>query len=105
MPAKPAKKNKDTKGEPNKDWFPWDIKAALANKGYSLARIAREYGYANRSPSQALRTPWAAVEQIIADIIGVPPYTIWPSRYDQKGHPLRSRDDLRIPKRKRVCNG
>lgn len=87
-----------------KDWHPWDIKTALAKKGYSLAGIAREYGYASTSPNQALYRPWAAMEQIIADIIGVAPSSIWPSRYDDKGFPLVSRISMRIPEHKRDCN-
>lgn len=71
------------------DWHPWDIKAALGKKGYSLVRLARENGYAKTSPSEALRKPWPAMEELIANTIGVKPWDIWPSRYDQSNQPLR----------------
>ncbi len=70
------------------DWHPWDIKAALGKKGYNLSRIARENGYCITSPSDALRRSWPAMEQIFADIIGVKPWEIWPSRYDINNQPL-----------------
>lgn len=63
------------------DWHPADIKAALAKKGYSLVRIARENGYSEGSPYIVFRKPWAPMEEIIAQIIGVPARKIWPSRY------------------------
>jgi Ner family transcriptional regulator len=72
-----------------RDWHPWDIKAALGKKGYSLTRVAMENGYAQTSPSEALRKAWPAMERIFADIIGKEPWEIWPSRYDNNNQPLR----------------
>lgn len=78
----------------NKDWHHADIKCALAkklgpdNKGYSFARIAREHGYVSNSPNTVLWTPWSTMERIVADLIGVTPQTIWPSRYDRHGNHL-----------------
>jgi Ner family transcriptional regulator len=72
-------------------WHPADIKAALAKKGYSFARIAREYGFVRNSPNTVLQRPWSHMEKIVAEIIGVRPSEIWPSRYDQKGKPLKQR--------------
>ncbi len=71
------------------DWHPWDIKAALGKKGYSFVRVARENDYARTSANDVLRRPWPAMERIIADIIGVEPWTIWPSRYDKDNRPIR----------------
>jgi Ner family transcriptional regulator len=73
------------------DWHPWDIKAALAKKGYSFARIAKENNYARTSPNDVLRRPSTILENIVASIIGVNPWDIWPSRYDSKHQPLRNR--------------
>lgn len=70
-------------------WNPWDIKAALGKKGYSLSRVARENGYRATSPSEALRRQWPAMESILAKIIGVDPWEIWPSRYDERHEPVR----------------
>ena len=69
------------------DWHPADIKAALAKKGYSFARIAREHGYVANSCNSVLARTWSQVQQIVADIIGVKPSEIWPSRYDRHGRP------------------
>lgn len=69
-------------------WHMADIKARLAKKGYSFARIAREYGYADRSPNTVLWRPWSTMEQIVAEIVEVKPQTIWPGRYDKAGHHL-----------------
>lgn len=73
-----------------KDWHPADIKAALAKKSYTFARIAREHGYVENSPNMVLHKPWSQVEEIVAKIIGINASTIWPSRYDRRGRPLRS---------------
>lgn len=77
-----------------KDWHPADVKAALAKKGYSFARIAREYGYGERSPNTVLWRSWAPMERIVADIIGTHPKSIWPSRYDSKGNNMKTRTRL-----------
>lgn len=69
------------KSDPISDWHPADVKAALAKRGYTFARIAREHGYRDNSPSAVLRRPWAPVEKIVARIIGVKPEVIWPTRY------------------------
>lgn len=71
------------------DWHPADIKAAMAKKGWTFARVAREYGYAPSGPNMVMWKAWPVVEQIVADIVGVHPSDIWPSRYDQRRQPLR----------------
>ena len=73
------------------DWHPADIKAALAKRNYTFARIAREHGYVTNSPNMVLHRRWAKVENIISHIIGVPAAIIWPSRYDSNGRPLGAR--------------
>ena len=88
---------------PGNDWHPADIKAALEKKGWTFARLAREYDYSNRrSPGNVLRIPWARTESIIGEILGISPTEIWPSRYDEQGQPIkrRSNSPVRVPKRK-----
>jgi len=85
-----------------KDWHPADIKAALAKKGYTFARIAREYGYGERSPNTVLWKSWSPMEKIVAEIIGTHPKFIWPSRYDSKGNSLRTR--IRVARERAVGN-
>jgi len=77
--------------EPRKDWHPADIKAALAKKGWTFARIARQYGYVRNSPNTVLHKPWSQIEKIIGVVLGVKPSEIWPSRYDGRGRPLKKR--------------
>lgn len=79
------------KTQPREDWHPADIKAALDKKGWSLARIAREYGYGKNSPYMVLQKPWSQIEEIVARIIGVKAADIWPCRYDRRGRPLKCR--------------
>ena len=74
---------------PTSDWDPWDIKAALGKKGYSLSSVALKNGYCKTSTSDALRRPWPNMERIIAEIIGREPWEIWPSRYDENHQPKR----------------
>jgi len=88
----------EKKSLPVKDWHPWDIKAALGKKGYSLSRLARENGYQVTSPSECLRKPWPNMERIMAGIIGVEPWEIWPSRYDNNHQPLRMHCSCSIPR-------
>jgi Ner family transcriptional regulator len=94
------------------DWHPADIKAGLAKKGFTFARIARENGFALTSPNRVLHKNWSQMELIVAGIIGVQPAAIWPSRYDRHGRPLRSgtarvrtKGAGRLPDLKTVSNG
>jgi len=73
--------NTNRKHTPQTDWHPADIKAALAKKDYTFARIARENGFCSNSPNTVLWRGWKRMERIVADIIGVEPEVIWPSRY------------------------
>ena len=80
------------------DWPNPIIKARLEMAGWNFNRIAKEYGYARKSPSAVLRTPWPMVEMIVAEKIatlkefkGLTAAAIWPSRYDRKGRPLKVR--------------
>jgi len=66
------------------DWHPADVKAGLAKKGYSFARIAREQGLASVTPNNVLRRHYPRIEAIVAEILGVAPQDIWPSRHPRK---------------------
>ncbi len=82
---------KNNGAKPHKDWHPADIKASLAKKGYTFAKIARENGYVRNAPNSVLHKPWSQIERIVAGIIGVRAAEIWPSRYDRRGKPLKER--------------
>ncbi|MDH2896436.1 helix-turn-helix domain-containing protein [Rahnella sp. PAMC25617] len=66
---------------PFQDWHPADIIAALRKKGTTLAAVSRAAGLGSSTLSNALSRPWPKGELLIGQAIGVPPSTIWPSRY------------------------
>jgi len=70
------------------DWHPADVLAALKKRGYSLAGLSVANGYHPTAAGKALKQPWPAMERLVAEAIGLPPQTIWPSRYDCEGRPL-----------------
>lgn len=71
----------------SEDWHPADIKAALEKKSVSFAAIARREGLKRRSPADVLRRGWRRMEAIVAEILGVSPEDIWPSRYAKDFRP------------------
>jgi Ner family transcriptional regulator len=82
-------KAKASMGATPQDWHPEDIKAAVRKTGISLDALGRQNGYAQGSIRTVLTAWLPRAQAIIADRIGVPPQTIWPSRYDpQTGEPL-----------------
>lgn len=74
---------------PGADWHPEDVKAAVRRAGWSLRQLSLHHGYDENTLRHALRTPSRAYEKLIADVIGVPPEQIWPSRYQRAGRALR----------------
>lgn len=75
----------------SQDWHNADIKCALEKKGWSLSRLSRMRGYCRSACAAALHHPMPKIERMIADVIGVPPQVIWPSRYDEHGNSNRRR--------------
>lgn len=73
-----------TKETAQKDWHTADIKCALAKLGLNLADLSRRNGLAPITVGKALQFPYPKGERIIAEAIGVPPETIWPSRYQKR---------------------
>ncbi|HEQ1856983.1 TPA: helix-turn-helix domain-containing protein [Providencia alcalifaciens] len=65
------------------DWHPADIRAALEKKGTNLRQISRSAGLAPDTLRNALVRPWPKGERLIAQVIGVEPKLIWPSRYNE----------------------
>lgn len=85
--------------QPSRDMHPADVMAALRKtperwtlRGLSLAR-----GYSSGAVGKALRMPWPAVEQIIADELDMKPQDIWPSRYTRDGKPKLGRAPRKFP--------
>lgn len=71
------------------DWHPADIVAALRKRGVSLRELARRHGRHPTVVRKALDRPLPLYQGWIADAIGVPPATIWPSRYQGRDHEAR----------------
>jgi Ner family transcriptional regulator len=70
------------------DWDRSRIKAELKARGYTLRRIGEEVGYGNRDSVQGVFSqPRPPAERKIAEVLGVNPQDIWPSRYEADGTP------------------
>lgn len=67
------------------DWHPADIVAALRKAGWSSRSLARHHGYHPSALAKAMHRPYPRAERLIAQAIGVPPETIWPARYAERG--------------------
>ncbi|EEG6290110.1 transcriptional regulator [Salmonella enterica subsp. enterica] len=63
------------------DWHPADIIAGLKKKGTSLAAVSRKAGLAPSTLANTLNRHWPKGERLIAEVLGVAPEQIWPSRY------------------------
>lgn len=86
MNAKTIKKTRQAKEVIVQDWHPADIVAALHKAGYTLAKLAEKYDLkSGQSFSHAMRRSLPASEKRIADVLGIHPKTIWPSRYNTDG--------------------
>lgn len=73
-----------------------DLKFALAKKGYTLTRIAKELDlYGPQSVQQVLTRKYisARVEKRVSDIIGIPLEKLFPDRYQpaKRRHPVKRR--------------
>lgn len=75
-------------GKRAKDWHRADVLAALKKRGLSLKEVGERAGYQHAdSAYHVLRTAMPRLEFEIGRILGVPPQSIWPSRYDDAGLP------------------
>ena len=75
------------------DWTRDEVIAALHLKGTSLRALARAYGVTVPSLARAFEVTNAPLsQQRLADALGVPPQTIWPSRYLPDGRPKDRRN-------------
>ena len=72
------------------DWHPEDIKARVRKTGTTLTALAEANGYHRTAFSIVLRKPYPAIEEIIANHLGVQASKIWPSRYQRKSRDPRS---------------
>jgi Ner family transcriptional regulator len=68
-----------------------DIVAALRKKGWTLSRLSIHHGYIRTALGNCLRCSWPHGQRLIAEALGVKPWEIWPSRYDEYGQPSSGR--------------
>jgi Ner family transcriptional regulator len=80
-----------TRHQPPKDWHAEDIKAAVRKTGISLLKLAERHGYSSSAISMVLIRKSADLQSLIAEHLGIPPQSIWPSRYDELGQPIDGR--------------
>lgn len=71
------------------DWTRSYLLQQLSNAGWSLRKLAMHHGVGASTLQQTLYRPYPRGEQRIAEALGVKPEQIWPSRYDDHGHPNR----------------
>lgn len=64
------------------DWSPEVIQAALKGKGMKVSSLERIKGVKPGTVRNVFYRKCPAYQQEIADLIGVPPSLIWPSRYE-----------------------
>lgn len=76
------------KTPPPSDWHNADIQAALKKRGWTLRKLSQAHGYEASAAAHAFRRSWPRIERIIAHVIGVEPWEIWPSRYDEDHRPV-----------------
>ncbi|EBH8950853.1 helix-turn-helix domain-containing protein [Salmonella enterica] len=63
------------------DWTPDAIQTALKRKGVNVSSLERIKGMKPGTMRNVFYRRCPAYQQEIADLIGVPPSVIWPSRY------------------------
>jgi len=71
-------------GTKSADWHRADIIAAVRKAGWNLSSLSRHHGYEQPILRFALDRKWPKGERLIAEAIGIPPQSIWPSRYEEK---------------------
>jgi Ner family transcriptional regulator len=77
-----------TKTSTPKDWPRAKIKRAIYSNGHTLKGLSIAYGYRSVDAfAQALQRPYPKIEKLIAQLLGLTPETIWPSRYQGKYSP------------------
>lgn len=70
----------------NQDWHVEDIKAEIRKRGLTVSEVSRSAGLASATLRNVFRHHWPKGERIIADVIGVEPANIWPSRYEKTNY-------------------
>lgn len=81
--------------EPNR-WAA--IKMHLEIRGYSFAKLAKEYGITKNALTVVKKKSYPKSQKIIADVLVLKPEWIWPERYGKDGKPAKH--SSRYPRKK-----
>ncbi|MCA8194135.1 helix-turn-helix domain-containing protein [Burkholderia vietnamiensis] len=87
------------------DWGANKIRFALNEAGWNWSSLAKAAGYASSAALRAAaEKSYPKAERIIASAIGVPPETIWPSRYEKRNFTpvLSPSSPVCVPRRERL---
>ncbi len=79
---------KTVKKPAQEDWHPADIKAALEKLGHTQTSLAQQHGYGRSFCANAFRQKSPNAERVIAEALGLKPWDIWPTRYDEDNQPI-----------------
>jgi Ner family transcriptional regulator len=71
------------------DWHNADVIAALHKAGWSFVQLSLAHGLGRQCLNKVLHRPYPKAERIVAEVLGMKPEDIWPSRYDSNGLPNR----------------
>ena len=86
-----------------RNWHPEQVKAEVRIRtGKSLSQVSLDNGLPEYACRTALyRTCYVDAELVIADILGLSPRQIWPSRFRPDGariHPVRHKEKTSTPR-------
>ncbi|MCY9855437.1 helix-turn-helix domain-containing protein [Vibrio mediterranei] len=70
--------------EQDHDWDKDDVSYRLAKAGISLSELSRRHGLSPETLRNVYYRSYPKGERIIAQYLGLEPWEIWPSRYEQK---------------------
>jgi Ner family transcriptional regulator len=57
------------------------VKFCLRLKGYTLKSFGQEHGVTAGSVGTVFGRPYPRMEKLLADALGIEPWSLWPSRY------------------------
>jgi len=68
-----------------------DIKAMIEKKGSSLSELDRASGFSDGTCRDALRRKRPKAELVICEFLQLPPFVVFPDRYDPQGNRIDRR--------------
>jgi Ner family transcriptional regulator len=75
--------------KPDDTWI-W-IKHRLELKDFTFGKLAKIYGVTKACFTGVKHRPFPKYERIIADLVGVEPWELWPERYDSSRNSNRKK--------------